>query len=310
MLASMSTATGSSAPSGVGHEPSAPPKIADEHIGFNGRIAAALTKRVGSMWVVYFTTVFVLAWVALATFGPLHKADPYPFPFLLFLGNVVQLLLVFVILVGQQVLGRAADRRALRTYTDAEAIFGEVRRLHNHLDKQDKILNRGITLVESNPDPWIEGRKLRRPPRVTDQYVGINGRIAAWITEKVGSMWAFYVGALFQFGWIALAEVGVIKFDPYPFAFLLFLSSLAQLILMFVIMVGQDVLGRAGDKRSEQTFLDAEAVLRECHRLQHHLTAQDGIIVKVCQYIQENAPKDHPIHAGLGRPAASETPGT
>src|SRR6202011_5726757 len=137
--------------------------------------------------VVYFTTVFVLAWVALATFGPLHKADPYPFPFLLFLGNVVQLLLVFVILVGQQVLGRAADRRALRTYTDAEAIFGEVRRLHNHLEKQDKILNRGITLVESNPDPWIEGRKLRRPPRVTDQYVGINGRIAAWITEKVGS---------------------------------------------------------------------------------------------------------------------------
>src|ERR1700730_5061414 len=143
MLASMSTATGSSAPSGVGHEPSAPPKIADEHIGFNGRIAAALTKRVGSMWVVYFTTVFVLAWVALATFGPLHKADPYPFPFLLFLGNVVQLLLVFVILVGQQVLGRATDKRALQTYDDSLASFHWVTVLHKHLAEQDLLLNRG-----------------------------------------------------------------------------------------------------------------------------------------------------------------------
>jgi uncharacterized membrane protein len=310
MLARMSTATGSSAPPRARRGPSAPPKIADEHIGLNGRIAAALTRRVGSMWVVYFTTTFVLAWVALATWGPLHRADPYPFPFLLFLGNVVQLLLVFVILVGQQVLGRAADKRALRTYQDAEAIFGEVTQLHNHLEKQDRALNRGITLVESNPDPWIEGRKLRKPPRVRDQYVGINGRIAAWITQRVGSMWAFYAGALFQFGWIGLAQVGVIKFDPYPFAFLLFLSSLAQLILMFVIMVGQDVLRGAGDQRSEQTFLDAEAVLRECRRLQHHLTAQDGVIVKICQYIQENAPKDHPIHAELRRPAETETPAT
>ena len=90
--------------------------MADEHIGFNGRFAADLTKTVGSMWAVYITTLFVLSWIALATFGPLHSRDPYPFPFLLFIGNVVQLLLVFVILVGQQVLGRATDKRSLQTY--------------------------------------------------------------------------------------------------------------------------------------------------------------------------------------------------
>jgi hypothetical protein len=55
-------------------------------------------------------------------------------------------------------------------------------------------------------------------------------------------MWAFYAAAVFQFGWIALAQVGIITFDPYPFAFLLFISSLLQLVFMFVIMVGQDVL--------------------------------------------------------------------
>ncbi len=253
------------------------------------------------MWVVYFTIAFMLAWMGLASFGPLHKLDPYPFPFLLFMGNVVQLLLVFVILVGQRVLGRAADKRSQETYDDAEAIFKEVTELHDHLAEQDKIITRGIALVDPDPHPWVRERKLHKPARVRDQFVGINGRIGAWLTERVGSMWAFYVAGVFQFGWIALAQVGIIRFDPYPFAFLLFLSSLLQLIFMFVIMVGQDVLGRAGEQRAQQTFLDAEAVLSECLRIQQHLTEQDRVIVKLCGYVERSAPKDHPIHAELGR---------
>ena len=217
------------------------------------------------------------------------------------MGNVVQLLLVFVILVGQQVLGRAADKRAKQTYDDAEAILRNVSQLHDHLLEQDMILNRGIALVEHHPHPWIAERKMLRPATVRDQEINLNGRIAAWITERVGSMWAFYVATVFQFGWIGLAAAGVITFDPYPFAFLLFISSLAQLIFMFIILVGQEVLGRAGDRRAEQTYLDGEAVLHECKRLEEHLTAQDRQILKTCVYIKEHAPVDDLIHGEFGR---------
>jgi uncharacterized membrane protein len=273
-----------------------PPAVADEHVGLNGRIAAFVTRTVGTMWVVYFTALFVLAWVTLGTlWGPLHKADPYPFAFLLFLGNVVQLMLVFVILVGQSVLGAAADKRALQTYLDAEAILHEVQQLHEHLLEQDKVLNQGHILVDPTSIPWIEERKSIKPARVADQHVGLNGRIAAFLTRAVGTMWAFYVAAIFQFGWMALALIGIFTFDPYPFAFLLFISSLLQLIFMFVIMVGQDVLGKAGDKRAQQTFLDAEAVLQQCQQLQHHLQLQDEVIVELCGYIQEHAAAGHPI---------------
>jgi uncharacterized membrane protein len=292
-------------PTAAARQRSGPAMTADEHIGFNGRFAAALTKSVGSMWAVYFTTLFVLAWIVLATFGPLHARDPYPFPFLLFIGNVAQLLLVFVILVGQQVLGRAADKRSLQTYQDAQEIFKEVVQLHDHLVEQDRILAQGISLVETQPHPWIADQMVTPPPSVEDQYIGLNGRIAAWITQRVGSMWAFYAAAIFQFGWIGLSVIGVIRFDPYPFAFLLFLSSLAQLIFMFIIMVGQDVLGRAGDKRAQQTYLDAEAVLHECARLQEHLTEQDRVIVDICGYIAEHAPTDHPIRGTIGRHVTS-----
>ncbi|HEX7264960.1 MAG TPA: DUF1003 domain-containing protein [Candidatus Dormibacteraeota bacterium] len=275
----------------------APPTVADERVGFNGRLAAWITKHVGSMWVVYFTIGFISLWMIVATWGPLHRVDPYPFAFLLFLGNVVQLLLVFIILVGQQVLGITADKRAVATFNDAEAILHEVEQLHRHLESQDRILNRGISLVESQPHPWIQKRRAVAPPRVADHHIGINGQIAAFLTRTVGTMWAFYVAAIGQFGWMGLSLVGLIKFDPYPFAFLLFISSLLQLIFMFVIMVGQDVLGQAGDHRAQQTFLDAEAVLHECARLQHHLTAQDKVIVKICGYVQEHAPDHHPVKA-------------
>jgi uncharacterized membrane protein len=264
----------------------APVRITDEYVDLNDRIAAALTRWVGSMWTVYATLAIVATWMAMATWGPLRTVDRYPFAFMLFLGNVVQLLLCFVILVGQRVLGRTADRRATQTYENAEAIFQEVSGLHDHLVRQDRQLSRGVSLMEWIQHPWIEQHRVQEPPRAGDYAVGVNGRIAAWITARAGSMWAFYAATVFQVGWIGLALAHVLRFDPYPFAFLLFLSSLAQLILMFVIMVGQEVLGLAGDQRSEQTFLNAEAILQECRRLEAHLTAQDRIIESVCTYIR------------------------
>jgi uncharacterized membrane protein len=104
-------------------------------------------------------------------------------------------------------------------------------------------------------------------------------------------MTAFYLATIFQFGWIGLAQAGVIRFDPYPFSFLLFLSSLTQLLLMFVIMVGQQVIGKAADQRAVQTFLDAEAVLHACERLQAHLRAQDLAIRHIVEHMNECRPQ-------------------
>jgi uncharacterized membrane protein len=273
-----------SSASHAGDLPRPPVTIADEQVGVNGAIAAALTRWVGSMPALYLVLAIVGGYMTLATWGPLHRVDPYPFPFLLFLNNVVQLLLCLVILVGQRVLGMAADDRAVQTYENAEAIFAQVADLQAHLDRQDRALSRGISLLESSPHPWIERHRVQPPPQATDQAVSVNGRIAAWLTQRLGSMQAFYLAAGTQVIWIVSAEAGLQRFDPYPFAFMTFLSTLAQLVFMLVIMVGQDVLGRAADRRSEQTFLDAEAILHECRRMKARLTAQDRIIDSLTGY--------------------------
>lgn len=275
--------SGASAAADLPHQQHA--VIADERVGVNGAIAAALTRWAGSMPALYVTVVVVAGYMALATWwGPLHRVDGYPFPFLLFLDNVVQVVLCLVILVGQRVLGAAADRRAVQTYESAEAIFERIAGLQAHLDRQDRALSRGVSLLETSAHPWIERHRVHDPPQAFSQAVGVNGRFAAWLTGRLGSVWAFYLAAASQVAWIVLAQVGVQRFDPYPFAFMSFLSTLFQLLFMIVIMVGQDVLGRAGDQRSEQTFLDAEAVLHECLRMEVRLTAQDRVIDALSGY--------------------------
>jgi uncharacterized membrane protein len=264
--------------------PQGPVTIAGEQTSLNSALAAAVTRSVGSMPALYLVLVIVGGWMALATWGPLRRVDPYPFAFLLFLNNVVQLLLCSVILVGQRVLGMAADRRAVQTYQNAEAIFEQVADLQEHLDRHDRALSRGISLLDSSPHPWIQRHRVQPPPQAIDQAVSVNGRIAAWLTQRLGSMWVFYASAVTQVAWIGLAEAGVQRFDPYPFLFMTFLSTLAQLIFMMVIMVGQDVLGRASDRRSEQTFLNAGAILHECRRMKARLTAQDRVIDSLSGY--------------------------
>ena len=122
------------------------------------------------------------------------------------------------------------------------------------------------------PHPWIEERKKQGPHLTKHEHLGFNGRLAVFITNKFGSMGAFYVLVIWMFGWMLLATIGFSYFskDPYPFTFLLFLSNLVQLFALPILAVGQQVLSRASDKQAEQTFKDAEALLKiqdEVHRL-------------------------------------------
>jgi len=257
------------------------------HVGFNGRLAAWITRRIGSMGTVYCFVAATAAWMILGSKDALGF-DPYPYPFMLFLGNVVQLLLIFVILLGQQVLGHSGDRRATQTFEDAEAILHDCEQIQNHLIAQDDHLATCVNLDDlERMELTSVARRFEAPPTMADEHIGFNGRLAAWITRRCGTMTAFYAAAVFQLGWIALAQAGVLRFDRYPFPFLLFLSSLAQLLLMFVIMVGQQVIGQAADKRAEMTFQDAEAVLRACEQLQAHLRAQDLAIRHIVEHMTE-----------------------
>ena len=55
-------------------------------------------------------------------------------------------------------------------------------------------------------------------------------------------------------------------------------SNFLQLVLLPVIIVGQNLQAKASDKRAVLTFEDAEAVLHEAVQIQQHLAAQDAVL--------------------------------
>ncbi len=122
------------------------------------------------------------------------------------------------------------------------------------------------------PHAWISERQKHDPKIVKHAHAGLNNLLAVFITKHFGTMTSFYVLSLWMFGWMFLATIGFgyFSYDPYPFTFLLFLSNLVQLLALPILAVGQQVLSRASDKQAEQTFKDAEAILKlqdEVHRL-------------------------------------------
>jgi hypothetical protein len=63
-------------------------------------------------------------------------------------------------------------------------------------------------------------------------------------------------------------------------------QTFIQLVLLPIIIVGQNIQGKAADKRSEQTYNDAEAILSECLQLQQHLQAQDTVLDDVVAHVK------------------------
>ncbi len=60
-------------------------------------------------------------------------------------------------------------------------------------------------------------------------------------------------------------------------------QTFLQLVLLSIIIVGQNVQSAAADKRAEATYEDADAVLHTALQIQKHLEAQDAAIDNIFQ---------------------------
>ena len=123
---------------------------------------------------------------------------------------------------------------------------------------------------QHRPHPRVAARKKSGPPQTADEHVGLNGRIALALTAAVGTMWCGYAFAILALVVLPQAVTG---------GLLLFVQwvsqTFIQLVMLSVIMVGQNVLSRASDKRAVMTYDDAEATFHEAGQIQDHLAAQD-----------------------------------
>jgi hypothetical protein len=125
------------------------------------------------------------------------------------------------------------------------------------------------------------------PVKVADQLPsgGPSARFNAWfavkVTAGVGTMWCAYL-----FAALALVSLpSAIRSHSLVVIVSWISQTFLQLVLLSVIIVGQNVLARAADKRSEATYKDADAVLHEAVKLQEHLLAQDRVLASLTEQL-------------------------
>jgi uncharacterized membrane protein len=82
-------------------------------------------------------------------------------------------------------------------------------------------------------------------------------KIAIFMTKRVGTMGFFLIIAAWSIGWVLwnlLAPVHL-RFDPFPaFVFWLFISNFIQILLLPMLMVGQNLLNKYAEARAEADF--------------------------------------------------------
>ena len=99
-------------------------------------------------------------------------------------------------------------------------------------------------------------------------------RIALAVTSAIGTMYAVYLLAALIAGWIVLQQ-GPGAFDPYPFAFLLFVTNIVQLLLMPLIIVGQNVQSRHREARADEEYKTMSKTFHDLEAVLGHLDVQD-----------------------------------
>lgn len=138
--------------------------------------------------------------------------------------------------------------------------------------------------------PHVAERRAQGPVLGIDfipDATRFNKWLALKITSIVGTMWCAYA-----FAGLALISLPAAIMTHSIIIMVSWLAqTFLQLVLLSIIIVGQNIQAAASDKRAEQTYLDAEAVLHEARQIQAHLIEQDRVINETLNHVQTALPK-------------------
>ena len=130
--------------------------------------------------------------------------------------------------------------------------------------------------------PHAEARQEKGPAvsvkhHKTKAKLSLNDRIGLRITKSVGTMWMAYV-----FVGLTLISLPAAIASGNTLVIVAWIAqTFLQLVLLPVIIVGQNIQAASADAMAVATYEDATAVLEEAKQIQLHLAAQDQALDKL-----------------------------
>ncbi len=149
-------------------------------------------------------------------------------------------------------------------------------------------------LFDYVPHPHAQARDKAGPPTTAAAARSIHGpgpvgrfnaRFGLKVTVIVGTMWTAYLFTL-----LALVSAPSALHTGDKIIIVAWIAqTFLQLVLLPIIIVGQNVQAAAADARSLATYDDASAVLAEARQIQAHLLAQDAAIQQILSKVSAAA---------------------
>ncbi|HEX6481907.1 MAG TPA: hypothetical protein VF043_23945, partial [Ktedonobacteraceae bacterium] len=107
---------------------------------------------------------------------------------------------------------------------------------------------------------------------------GINTRIAVGLTRSVGTMWTAYsfavlaiIGLLAILGWLPPLVALLVVWASQTFI---------QLVMLPILSVGQNVLGRHAELMAEEQFNTTMSTYHDIEEIMQHLSNQDAELLR------------------------------
>jgi hypothetical protein len=135
--------------------------------------------------------------------------------------------------------------------------------------------------MDHHSNPYIEFRKKFLRP-IEKRETRFNDRLAVSITNIVGTMWCAYA-----FACLALISLPAAIRGGTATLVAWIAQTFLQLVLLSIIMVGQKVAAAKSDRQLEQTYQDAEALLKVSDEI-HCLLKQNTELTEEIHQVVRN----------------------
>jgi uncharacterized membrane protein len=133
---------------------------------------------------------------------------------------------------------------------------------------------------------------LRNTHKEVREDLRLSNRFALWITHHVGTIEFFLIITLWTATWLLWNSFGPenMRFDAPSSGFVLwlFLSNVIQMILMPLIMVGQNVQARHAEAFAEHDYEINVKAEKEVEIILHHLEHLDKMMVMALEKLGVN----------------------
>jgi hypothetical protein len=138
-------------------------------------------------------------------------------------------------------------------------------------------------MMEHAPDPYLEFRKeYLRPLEKRESH--FNDWLAVKITNVVGTMWCAYA-----FACLALISLPAAIRGGTATLVAWIAQTFLQLVLLSIIMVGQKVASAKSDRQLEQTYRDAEALLKINDEIRYLLKQNTEMTEEINKLVRASA---------------------